>query len=149
MADQPFDTRLRLLSLVSGGGATRWYPAASGGGKLMAHVPHRAHGQPAALQSWPRRRIRRWARTSDMATMFAAIPSLPRHELSRLTAAMIDRMDDLDADPDVEPNGDELDGHPGEDEFLDHAANLLGYPGCLIADPGEDGNDREREEAHE
>ena len=52
-------------------------------------------------------------------------------------------MDQLDGDNDLELNGDELDGHLGEDEFLYHGANWIGYPGCPIADPGEDNQDKE------
>ena len=37
-----------------------------------------------------------------MSSMFAAIPSLPRAELARLTERMIDRMDEIDGDPDLE-----------------------------------------------
>lgn len=46
-----------------------------------------------------RRRRPAWARPNGLAgtsSMFAAIPSLPRAELSRLTQRMIDRMDDID-----------------------------------------------------
>jgi hypothetical protein len=58
---------------------------------------------------WPRRQRRRWTRGDDVATvgqMLAAIPSLPRAELSRLTERLIDRMDELDGDPDLEPEQD-------------------------------------------
>jgi hypothetical protein len=53
--------------------------------------------------------------------MLAAIPSLPRAELARLTMRMIDRMDDIDGDPDLEH----------------------------LRDDDEDGYDREREQAYE
>ncbi|WP_206378728.1 hypothetical protein [Sphingomonas paucimobilis] len=53
--------------------------------------------------------------------MFAAIPSLPRAELARLTERMIDRMDEIDGDPDLE--------HLLEDD--------------------EDGNDCEKEQAYD
>ena len=46
--------------------------------------------------------------------MFAAIPSLPRAELSRLTTRMIDRMDEIDGDPDLEGGGDDEDTHDQE-----------------------------------
>ena len=85
---------------------------------------------------------------STVAMMFAVIPSLPRAELARITERLIDRMDELDGDPD-EADGDELDGTAGEDDFDDHIANWLGFPGCPISDPGEDGDDQEQEEAHE
>lgn len=38
--------------------------------------------------------------------MLAAIPSLPRPMLARLVDHMIDRLDELDGDPDNEDNGD-------------------------------------------
>jgi hypothetical protein len=43
-------------------------------------------------------------------------------------------MDAIAGDPDVEPNGDELDGDGGEDDFMEHPGDL---PGCPIADPAE------------
>ncbi len=70
-------------------------------GQLSAPSPHwrRAAGP------WPRARRRRWVRPDDLSSatsMFAAIPSLPRAELARLTTRMIDRMDEIDGDPDLE-----------------------------------------------
>lgn len=59
---------------------------------------------------WPRSRPRRWARPNGLlppAAVFALIPSLPRCELARLTMRMIDRMDEIDGDPDLEPEEDE------------------------------------------
>ncbi|MES3084953.1 hypothetical protein O6X71_19385 [Sphingomonas faeni] len=38
--------------------------------------------------------------------LLASVPSLPRALLSRLTARMINRMDELDGDPDLEPDED-------------------------------------------
>ncbi len=69
---------------------------------------------------WPRSRRRRWLRRDDLAgvaTMFAAIPSLPRAELSRLTTQMIDRMDEIDGDPNLEHLADDdEDTHDSEQE---------------------------------
>jgi hypothetical protein len=49
--------------------------------------------------------------------MLATIPSLPRPLLDRLTAAMIDRMDQMDGEADIEANRDEgEDGHDREDD---------------------------------
>lgn len=75
----------------------------------------------------------------QLAPMLRVIPSLSRPMLSRLTERLIERLDEIDGDDDVEPNGDELDGSgAAEDEFyppwLDHHAQ----PGCPLADPGED-----------
>jgi len=79
--------------------------------------------------------------------MFSSIPSLPRAELARLTAHMIDRMDELDGDADLEFNGDEYDGSLAEDDFHCQSANQFGYPGD--PDDAEDSHDREQESAHE
>jgi hypothetical protein len=49
---------------------------------------------------------------------------------------MIDHLDEMDGDPDLEANGDELDGSLGEDDFCDHNADWLGHPGCPLSDPG-------------
>jgi hypothetical protein len=49
--------------------------------------------------------------------MFAMIPSLPRAELSRITTRMIDRMDEIDGDPDLEHLADDdEDTHDSEQE---------------------------------
>ena len=68
------------------------------------------------------------------------IPSLPRPLLERLAQSIIDRLDDMDGDTDVEPNGDELDGNQSEDDFMDHGGGWGQEPGCPIADPGEGSN---------
>ena len=73
---------------------------------------------------WQRDRRRRWVRPNDFAAAMAVltiIPSLPRAALARLTMQMIDRMDEIDGDPDF------------EDARVDD----------------EDAHDREQEEAHE
>jgi hypothetical protein len=43
----------------------------------------------------------------DLPTLLAVIPSLPRCTLSRVTEAMINRMDEIDGDPDMELGSDE------------------------------------------
>lgn len=54
-------------------------------------------------------------------------------------------MDADDGNPDVELNGDELDGNGGEDDFVSWGVGISGYggPGCPISDPGEDEHDQE------
>jgi hypothetical protein len=49
-----------------------------------------------------------------MDAMLAAIPQLPRPALNRLVAHMIDRLDDMDGDPDLEPDADDEDTHDQE-----------------------------------
>ena len=70
----------------------------------------------------------------ELEAALSVIPSLPRAVLERLVQRAIERLDDMDGDPDTEPNGDEQDGSlHAEDEFM------LLYsdgPGCPISDPG-------------
>lgn len=72
-------------------------------------------------RSWPRRRRRAWSRKSHQpgsVALFAVIPSLPRAELARLTERMIDRMDELDGDPDLEDlREDDEDTHDLEETY--------------------------------
>mgnify|MGYP004500130161 CR=1 FL=1 len=75
--------------------------------------------------------------SQQLDQLLAAIPSLPRPVLSRLTTRLIDHMDAIDGDADLELNGDEFDGSLGEDDFHEQSADWLGYPGCPLSDPGE------------
>jgi hypothetical protein len=70
---------------------------------------------------------------ADLA--LSAIPSLPRPILERLAQSIIDRLDDMDGDNDLEPNGDEQDGNRCEDDEMHHYGDSSG---CPIADPPED-----------
>ena len=95
--------------------------------------------KPRHYRGWRRNRDRRrWVTSGSLEGMLAAIPSLPRPELARLVQHAIDRMDDIDGDPDLELNGDGADGSMGECDFHDQNANWAGLPGCPISDPGED-----------
>lgn len=69
--------------------------------------------------------------------LLSAIPGLPRPVLARLTARMIDRLDEIDGDPDSEPNGDEQDHSDAEDEPFNWRFGLAKEfgPGCPISDP--------------
>jgi hypothetical protein len=90
----------------------------------MGHLPRWSTQPRATLVPWRRHKGRRWVRPNDLASapaLFAAIPSLPRAELARLTTRMIDRMDEIDGDSDLE--------HLREDD--------------------EDTHDREQEQSHE
>ncbi|WP_156416975.1 hypothetical protein [Sphingopyxis sp. H050] len=55
------------------------------------------------------------------------IPSLPRPLLARMVARMIERLDELDGDPDLEPNGDEQDCSGGEDDRHPSLDRLRGH----------------------
>ncbi len=46
---------------------------------------------------------------------------------------LVETLDVVAGDPDLEPDGDELDGNGSEDDFMDHPTHL--GPGCPIADP--------------
>jgi hypothetical protein len=77
----------------------------------MARVIPTRLPAPDNPHPWRRWKHRRWSRPNTMpepASLLAAIPSLPRATLARLTTAMIDRMDEIDGDPDLE------DGHDHE-----------------------------------
>lgn len=72
--------------------------------------------------------------TVPLDVLLSAIPSLPRPLLSRLTARMIERLDEIDGDPDLEPAGDEEDGNGVEDEPCAWFVSPRG-PGCPFSDP--------------
>ena len=87
---------------------------------MMAHPSIPARLPAPARVGWRRARQRRWARPSDVPSatrLLAIMPSLPRAALARLTACMIDRMDEIDGDPDLEDlRDDDEDGHDQEQE---------------------------------
>lgn len=58
-------------------------------------------------------------------------------EVGDTIEGLIAFLDELGGDPDLEPNGDELDGNGSEDDFMHHHAPAGGLsgPGCSIADP--------------
>ena len=55
-------------------------------------------------------------------------------------------LDEIGGDPDLEANGDELDGNASEDDFMYHAIADTGA-GCPIADPGGARNDDDEDDA--
>lgn len=62
-----------------------------------------------------------------------------RETLGSVISLGIEILDQRDGDPDVEANGDELDGSLTEDDFCSHNLPLhLQGPGCPFTDPGED-----------
>jgi hypothetical protein len=78
-----------------------------------------------------------------LSLLAQAVPMLTRHELEALTEHLIDRLDEVDGDPDFE---DALDL---EDEPLSpFAARFFVGPGCPIADTPEDG-DTDEDEGHD
>lgn len=86
-------------------------------------------------------RIGRGASRLPADLALSLIPSLPRPVLERLAQRIIDHLDDMDPDPDVEPNGDEGDYSGGEDDC--DPVRCYGIDigaGCPLADPGEGSN---------
>jgi hypothetical protein len=63
------------------------------------------------------------------------LATFDRAELEGFIAVAIDLLDLADPDPDIEPNGDEMDGSLAEDDFTSHNAGPLPGPGCPISDP--------------
>lgn len=87
---------------------------------MMGHLSPWSPQRRRHVAPWARRRTRRWIRANNIGhagMLLAAIPSLPRAELSRLTERMIDRMDEIDGDPDLEfLREDDEDDHDREME---------------------------------
>lgn len=81
------------------------------------------------------------AATLPLDLILDAIPSLPRPLLVRMVQRMIDRIDEMDGDTDVEPNGDEGDYTGSEDDCCPIWANGTDMgAGCPFADAGEASN---------
>lgn len=63
--------------------------------------------------------------------------SLDRAATEHLIECALAKLDAADGDPDVELNGDELDGEASEDDFWPHRQHAIANgPGCPISDPG-------------
>lgn len=65
---------------------------------------------------------------------------------SEAAEILLRRLDDIDGDPDLSPDGDELDGSLAEDDFSPKGTGISG-PGCPLSDPGEDDNPAEEDDA--
>jgi hypothetical protein len=62
----------------------------------------------------------------------------PRDQIAAAIETMVAVLDLLDGDPDLELNGDELDGSShAEDEFWPHSS-WQSHAGCPVSDPAED-----------
>lgn len=86
----------------------------------MGHPVHTVHKWGHRRRSMSRTRHRPWMRPNDPRNanvLLARMPSLPRAALAHLTALMIDRMDEIDGDPDLEHlRDDDEDTHDREQE---------------------------------
>lgn len=58
----------------------------------------------------PQRNQRGAAQAAPLAVILSVLPSLPRPVLQRLTARMIDRLDEMDGDPDTEDDTEDCCG---------------------------------------
>lgn len=83
-------------------------------------------------------------RTSWPAS-FRDATELPPEEVGALIEALIAELDGRQPDPDLEPNGDELDGINSEDDFWPHWQSGMAA-GCPVSDPGGDTLDEHGEE---
>ncbi len=72
---------------------------------------------------------------------YTSLPSPPptivgrRAVLAAVVEFLVNEIDLIDGDPDLEANGDELDGSMGEDDFCFHSTTDWGA-GCPVSDPG-------------
>ncbi|GHH16142.1 hypothetical protein GCM10008023_19810 [Sphingomonas glacialis] len=86
----------------------------------MAHPSSTPRPRIHDARVWRRRVRRPWNRPSDaghVGGLLEQIPSLPRAALARVTMLMIDRMDEIDGDPDLEHlRDDDEDTHDREQE---------------------------------
>lgn len=69
------------------------------------------------------------------ATFDPGAKALLRESLTGAINELVALLDALDADPDLEANGDELDGSLGEDDFCEHNSHYPHGPGCPCSDP--------------
>lgn len=74
------------------------------------------------------------------APLMRLLSSFDRRKVEAFAEISIAMLDLMDPDPDVEANGDELDGAGAEDEFIDHRGS---GPGCVIGDPDAEHDGRE------
>ena len=65
----------------------------------------------------------------------ALLSHLDRDQIAGAIEVLVALMDMSEVNPDIEMNGDELDGHLGEDDYHPLGNGFEG-PGCPIADPG-------------
>jgi hypothetical protein len=73
---------------------------------------------------------------SDLEVILRALVAFQQAS-AEAAEIILRRLDDTDGDPDLSPDGDELDGSLAEDDFSLQGTGLSG-PGCPLSDPGED-----------
>ncbi len=83
---------------------------------------------------------------SQLAAADLILELFGRENMELAIETLIERLDAADGDPELEADGDLLDGCRSEDDFGDFPAGLNGEwfgPGCPISDPGEPIGDEE------
>jgi hypothetical protein len=104
---------------------------------MASRAPKPLPYRPRHRRTWLRRHDRRRVQpVPTVAAMLTVFPVLRRTELERIAHRAIDRMDEIDGDPDLEWSGDEFDTGNSEDEQLTGHALVPAGPGCLISDAG-------------
>lgn len=83
---------------------------------MASKAPRARAYQPRRDRTWRRRRDNRQPQpVPTLAALLTVIPGLSRPELARLVQRMIDRMDEMDGDPDFEDSNDR-EAHDGDDQ---------------------------------
>lgn len=113
--------------LPSGGASARFQPAAL----------------PPSVECLLAAHALRTLANAPITEVAVLLADLDRPQLAAAIDAMIAILDTTDGDPDVEENGDELDGTLAEDDFCEHSIASASAPGCPISDPGEYYGDEE------
>lgn len=72
---------------------------------------------------------------TSMMPPLLELAKLEREEIEAAVETLISVLDKIDGDPDLEPNGDELDGTGSAEEDFGHFFGGKGA-GCEISDPG-------------
>ena len=72
------------------------------------------------------------------AAISRVLSRFDRPALEGFISVALDLLDLADGDADIEPNGDEVDGSMGEDDFCSHAEGGMSGIGCPLSDPGEE-----------
>jgi hypothetical protein len=73
---------------------------------------------------------------ASLDAALAMLPSLPRPVLSRLVTRMIERLDQIDGDPEIEEDDEDCGRDDGEPDYRRPHWRLRKWagPGCMISD---------------
>jgi hypothetical protein len=73
---------------------------------------------------------------ASAGSLAAHFERLHHEDLGTIAEAAIAELDRRAGDPDIEANGDELDGCMSEEGFHDQGGGWVGAAGCPVSDPG-------------